>query len=65
MREHSAKVEVGDQVFSDANFCRFRQLFLPLHLLFLTPLLICSGEFPSGYFHFNGSEENSDEPPPE
>ena len=37
MREHSAKVEAGDQVFSDAYFCRFRQLFLPLHLLFLTP----------------------------
>ena len=65
MREHSAKVEAGDQVFSDAYFCRFRQLFMPLHFLFLTPLLIYSGEFPSGSFHFSGPEENSDEPPPE
>ena len=39
-REHSGHYL---QVFSVNYFCRFRRLFLPVHLLFLTALLGHSG----------------------
>ena len=36
-------IQAGQQLFSVNYFCRFRQLFLPVHLLFLTALLSYSG----------------------
>ena len=42
----------GAEVFDVNYFCRSRRLFLPVHLLFLTPLLSHSSPV-AGHFEFN------------